>query len=248
LVDKHVLVTGAARGLGRAIAEAFADAGARVLATDRDEDGLAGMASVLGARGQTAQHDVTDPDAWSAIAEQARAAGGMDVLVNNAGTGALGSIETHTAKAWRTVFAVNTEGPFLGIQACLPLLRERRGAIVNIASCAAVEASPDLLAYGASKAALVQLTQSVAVHCARHGYGVRCNAVLPGPTLTEMMATNLDKAPDRAAAEAAWLSAVPLGRFADPAEVARAVCYLASPQASYITGAALPVDGGQLAQ
>lgn len=188
--------------------------------------------------------DVRESKSWTAaIARVVDVAGGLDILVNAAGVSgadAPADLATVSLPDWRRVFAVNVEGTLLGCQAALGVMR--RGAIVNIASTAAVCPSPTLAAYGASKAAVVQLTQSVAAWCALNDAAVRCNAVLPGMADTPMTSAT------PAAYRALWEAAIPLGRYARPDEIASVVAFLASDEAAYVSGAAWPVDGGLLSR
>ena len=244
LKGKSAIVTGAASGIGLAIAQAFAGEGAHVLMTDLDATGGEAGARACGARFH--RQNVADEGGWQEAVARAEAEfGRLDILVNNAGTGRAGNPETTTLKDWKLIHSVNLDSVFLGCKYAIPALRRAGGgAIVNIASCASVMASPDLVAYGASKAAVAQYTQSVAVHCGRMGYAIRCNAIAPGPTLTAIMARGIEQAPDPQAAREAWLGNVALGRFAAPEEIARMAVFLASDESSYATGALFTVDGG----
>lgn len=231
---KVAIVTGGASGIGAATAALLEREGARVWRADID--GAADLAL-----------DVTDPEAWTRAIDLVVAdAGGIDILVNAAGIAAAGGAATVGQVAledWRRVFAVNVEGTLLGCQQAMRVMgREREGAIVNIASTAAVAPSPALAAYGASKAAVVQLTRSVAAASALAGQRLRCNCVMPGMVDTPMTAAM------PADYRAAWIAQIPQDRFAQADEVAGAILYLASGLASYVNGAALPVDGGLLAR
>ena len=191
------------------------------------------------------QLDVTKPDAWQELAGRLKAeGGGWHVLVNAAGVSRAGEAAQDVAEAalpdWRSVFAVNVDGTLLGCQQAMAEMAQ--GAIVNLASTAAFAPSPTLAAYGAAKAAIVQLTRSVAAACALAGQPVRCNAVAPGMVDTPMTKA---LAPD---ARHRWLAQIPAARFAMPAEVAAAIIYLASDEASYVNGACHVVDGGLLSR
>lgn len=244
LAGKVAIVTGAASGIGFATARAMAGEGATVVLTDLDGAAVEAAARPLGARFK--RQDVVDEASWKALIESVeRDCGRLDILVNNAGTGRPGNPETTTLKAWKLVLSVNLDSVFLGCKHAIPAMaRTGGGAIVNIASGAAVMASPELVAYGASKAAVAQFTQSVAIHCGRMGYGIRCNAIAPGPTLTSLMRRSIDMAPDPEAVRAEWLKNVALGRFAEPDEIARMAVFLASDEAAYATGGLFTVDGG----
>ena len=238
------MVTGGASGIGAATARALARGGDHVWVADLDAAAAARVAAEIG--GAACVLDVVDPTSWSAAAAQVEASGRWTVLVNAAGvsrTDAPADLANVTPEAWRRVFAVNVEGTLLGCQHAMRSMAEGGGAIVNISSTTAAAPTATLAAYGASKAAVLQLTKSVAAACAlRGGPPIRCNAVLPGMTETPMTAAMPE--PYRAA----WENQIPLGRFATPEEIVAVVAFLASDAASYINGAGLPVDGGLLAR
>lgn len=241
LKGKVALVTGAASGLGLATARLLVSRGATVWCGDVDAGRL--EAAWAGSPARPLLLDVTQPASW---AEAAAAIGGrsgdLHILVNAAGIsgGSGAGVAEADLEGWRRVFAVNVEGTLLGCQAALRLMTS--GAIVNIASTAGMAPSPALAAYGASKAAVAQLTLSVAAHCALAGLDIRCNAVAPGMAETPMT----EHMP--ATYRAAWEAAIPLHRFARPQEVAEVVAFLASDQAAYVTGSIYRVDGGLLAR
>ena len=193
VAGKKALVTGAAQGLGAAIALKLAQEGARVLVTDINAEGAAAMAEAINAEcgAGTAfalRHDVTKEDDWiAAVAEAGERLGGLSVLVNNAGIGLGGTVESTSLELWERTMAINSTGPFLGCKHALPLLRDNQPAsIVNISSIAAFTADPFLAAYNASKAAVWMLSKSVALYCARAGWQIRCNSVHPGIIDTPM--------------------------------------------------------------
>ena len=171
--------------------------------------------------------------------------GGLDVLVNAAGisrTTAPADVLDADVEGWRKVFAVNVEGVMLGCRSAVAIMGPRGGTIVNVSSTTALSPTPTLGAYGASKAAVLQLTKSVAAACAIRGLPIRCNAVLPGMTETPMISAMPDDA------RSAWTDQIPQGRFAEPSEIADAIVFLAGDDAKYINGTALVVDGGMLSR
>ncbi len=238
LKDKIVLVTGAAGGIGSAVAEAVVRAGGLAIATD-----LAGHADV--------DHmlDVTQETDWlRVIAAIERSAGRLDGLVNSAGIGVLGTVEETDYATWRRVMAVNLDGTFLGCKHALPLLRRRGGAIVNLSSVSGLVGGHNLAAYNASKGGVRLLSKSVALHGARLTPPVRCNSVHPafiaGPMVDKMLARTRDpeKARERMARD------IPLGCFGTPAEVADMCVYLLSDESRFVTGAEFVIDGGLTAR
>jgi 3-oxoacyl-[acyl-carrier protein] reductase len=241
--DKVVLVTGGASGMGRAIAHLFADEGARVAVTDRDAHGVDDVAGEIVAAGGLATGwtlDVADVGAIVQVVEEvAMQLGPVDILVNDAGISI--PVEISAAdfeSAWESTLAVNLTAQARMIRACLPhLVRERAGRVVNIASTEGLGATPFLSPYTVSKHGVVGLTRSLAVELGPQGVNVNC--VCPGPIRTGMTAPIPDDAKERFARRR-----VPLKRYGDPEEVAEVVLFLASPAASYVNGAIVPVDGG----
>jgi NAD(P)-dependent dehydrogenase (short-subunit alcohol dehydrogenase family) len=250
--NKVAVVTGGAGGIGGETARTLAREGARVVITDLEQRGARDLADEIG--GHFLCHDVCNEEQWRAVARDVMGRyGRIDVLVNSAGIeGDLvnaGGLAT-TYVEWRRVMAVNLDGTFLGCMAVLPGMLERGvGSIINIASAASFMATPTALAYGASKAAVQQLTQSLALIGAKGGARVRCNSVHPGSIKTRMtdywvseLARQWDTS--EAEAEATMLRDVPFGTRGKPADVANMVLFLASDEAAYVTGAAFKVDAG----
>lgn len=239
LEGKVCLVTGAARGIGEAIARAFADEGALVVMTDVLEDRLAALAGELE---QTAKvHDVADEAGWAAlVAAIGQDFGRLDVLVNNAGFGWLKPVTQIPLEDWRRLMAVNLDGVFLGLKHAIPLMaRGGGGAIVNMSSMYGTVGNAGTSAYCASKGGVTMLTKAVALECAEAENGIRVNSIHPGYVDTPSVAETMTDG-QREALRVLH----PLGRLADPAEIARSVVFLASDDASFMTGAELAVDGG----
>jgi 3alpha(or 20beta)-hydroxysteroid dehydrogenase len=251
--DKVCLVTGAARGLGLAAAQALLAEGARVMLTDRDSAAGEAEAARLRADGHDARfipQDVTDEAQWAEVLDAVVTAWGrIDVVVNNAGVAALSDVEVTSLVQWKSTLAVNLDGVFLGTQAAIARMKAHGGSIVNIASIEGLIGEPLIPAYNASKGGVRLFSKSAAIHCARAGYGVRINCVCPGFAETQMVAGAVATLPpDQAQAFVErTLARIPLGRFARPEEIANAVLFLASDESSYVTGSDLVVDGGMTA-
>jgi meso-butanediol dehydrogenase / (S,S)-butanediol dehydrogenase / diacetyl reductase len=243
---RAALVTGASSGIGRATARQLAAEGCKVALVGRRSEPLEELASELD--GVAVPADVGSADeARAAVATAVDALGGLDVLVNNAGVGESGPALDEPLATWERTLRINLTGAFLMTQLALPHLIERRGAIVNVASVNAVLAGPGWTSYCVSKAGLVMLAKCVARDYGRQG--VRANAVCPGWVRTAMgdgdmdtLAAQLDT--DREGAYAHAHALHPLGRAASAEEVAEVIVFLCSPRASYVTGAAVMVDGG----
>ena len=252
LTGKTVLITGAAGGIGGVTAERCADAGARVVAADVDEAGVEATADrIEDAGGEAAGHrlDVRDAEAFdSLVAAVEEEYDGLDVLVNNAGVGHdPGPIEDVPDDQREAVFRVNIDGVWNGCAAALPRMKARgEGAIVNVASLAGVVGSRGLGAYSLTKGAVVQFTRTVAVEAGPAG--VRANAVCPGFVEGGIGADYFESFDDPEVARERSREGYPLGRLAEPEEVADAIRFLASDAASFVTGERLLVDGGYAAQ
>jgi len=232
------IVTGAASGIGSATAERLAAEGARLVLVDlaRQVDDAAGKLRADGAAAFAVQGDVAEEDTWQRVTRLAHAAcGGVDVLVSNAAVNhRLPAHELNRAQ-WDTQLAVNLTATFLGVRACLPDLVQRHGAVVVTSSVHALFGLPGNPGYAAAKGGLTALTRQLA---AEYGPAVRVNAVLPGPILTPAWDEASEEDRKRS------IEQTTAKRFGTPAEVAAAITFLASADASYITGASLTVDGG----
>ncbi|MFE5754769.1 SDR family NAD(P)-dependent oxidoreductase [Streptomyces massasporeus] len=233
----RALVTGGASGIGRATAELLAERGAQVAVLDLDPSSV--DKPLLAHRG-----DVTDDaSVREAVAAAVAGLGGLDVLVNNAGIGAQGTVEDNPDDEWHRVYDVNVLGMVRTTRACLPHLRaSTHAAIVNTCSIAATAGLPQRALYSATKGAVYSLTLAMAADHVREG--IRVNCVNPGTVDTPWVGRLLDAAPDPAAERAALEARQPTGRLVSPAEVAGAIAYLASPLSGATTGTALAVDGG----
>jgi 3(or 17)beta-hydroxysteroid dehydrogenase len=243
---KVALITGGASGIGLAAARLFLDEGAKLVLTDRDKPAAAAALAVLGHAASFHSLDVTREDHWIAVTDAVAAEfGRLDVLVNSAGVALLRDIEATTLEEWRALMAVNLDGTFLGCKHAVRVMKERGGgSIVNMSSVAGMIGYGSLAAYGASKAGVRLLTKTVALHCARKGYNIRCNSVHPSFAETPMLDAIIASARDPQKMADHTTNAAPLGRLAQPIEVARAILFLASDESTFTTGAELVVDGG----
>jgi 3(or 17)beta-hydroxysteroid dehydrogenase len=244
--DKVALVTGGASGIGFATAQLFVEEGATVVVADRDEAASTAAVAELGQRSCFHRLDVTREDEWAAVTDAvARDFGRIDILVNNAGVVLFKDIEATTLEEWSDLMAVNLDGVFLGCKHAVRVMKGRGGGtIVNLSSVAGMIGSGNLAAYCASKGGVRLLTKSVALHCARKGYNIRCNSVHPSFAETPMLRTMIAAARNPEKLAAGFASAAPLGRLAQPIEIARAILFLASDESAFTTGAEFVVDGG----
>jgi 3(or 17)beta-hydroxysteroid dehydrogenase len=233
LKDKIVFITGAAGTIGKTVAQAVVREGGIAVGSD------------LRGRGADFDLDVTQENDWQRVMKEVeRAHGRLDGLVNSAGIGTLGTVEDTDFAEYRRVMAVNVDGTFLGCKYAMPLLRQRGGSIVNLSSISGIVAGHNLAAYNASKGGVRLLSKSVALYGARLKPQVRSNSVHPSFVESDMVDTMLRSVPDAAKAREKMTRDIPLGRFADPKEIAALTVYLLSDESGFTTGAEFPVDGG----
>ena len=249
LNNKTCVVTGAARGIGRAIAARFYDEGAVVIVTDIDEAAGAATAAEIGCRFEPL--DVREEADWARLAGIVPAA---DVVVNNAGvTGFEAGMAPHDPEHasltdWREVHRVNLDGTFLGCRYAIGAMKAAgTGAIINISSRSGLVGIPLAAAYASSKAAIRNHSKTVALYCAQQGWQIRCNSVHPAAILTPIWEPMLGSGPDRGARMQTLVEDTPLRRFGMPDEVAAIAVMLASDEATYVTGTEVTIDGGLLA-
>jgi NAD(P)-dependent dehydrogenase (short-subunit alcohol dehydrogenase family) len=243
-----VLVTGGGRGIGRATVERFVKEGANVAFCDLDGGVGAKVAAEIGEQARFYECDVAhEGQIADTIARTRAEVGNVTILVNNAGVNASFDSTAMTTEEWDAFVAVDLRAAWLTAKYVVPAMQAaRRGAIINVASIHAFVTLRGFFPYAAAKSGLVGLTRSMALDYGEHG--IRVNVVCPGFTRTRLVQDSIDLNPDPAAAEASMLRGVALGRMADPSEVASAIAFLASDDASYITGASLLVDGGLTAR
>ncbi len=245
---KRILVTGSSRGIGRAVADEFLSSGGRVAINGRTPESTHEGICALGDAAAlcTAPGDVGTLAGCRAVVEAAvEGLGGLDILINSAGVGDYAPFAETTEAMWDAAIDVNLKGTFFCSQLALDDLRAARGNIVNIASDAGLIGEAGLSAYCASKGGVVNLTRALAIELAPD---VRVNCVCPGYVDTDMVRRDgIEQADDPVAHEQALIDYAPLKRIAHPAEIAKAIAYLASDDAIFVTGAALPIDGGTTA-
>jgi NAD(P)-dependent dehydrogenase (short-subunit alcohol dehydrogenase family) len=260
LEGRVALVTGAGRGIGAAIAQKLAGAGALVHLADRDQALAEARATEIRASGKLARAlplDVREPDSWLAlISEIERNAGNLDVMVNNVGLTMSKSIENTSLEDWRLLMGANLEGPFIGTKTALPLMKKSAmrtpygGSIINVSSISGIVGTANLACYAATKGGLRYFSKSAALEFAKAGYRIRVNTIHPG--LTEGASANVlfkasvDSGQCDSMEEAArlWTSRYPVNRMARPADIGAGVLFLASDESNFMTGTELIMDGG----
>lgn len=247
LQNKVALITGAGSGIGAATAKRFGEEGALVILCGRRREPLQEVADGIqtaGGRAQVEPLDVSKEDDVNALVARLVAEHGrLDIVVNNAVLMVPGMVDSMDTKTWHQNFRVSLDGPFFLMRAAMPQMRKQGGgAIVNVSSVLGMMGAPGTSGYGAAKSALLQLTRTAAVEGARAN--IRVNTIVPGAFLTPPTQAVLPNE----AAQAATAQLIPLGRIGDPRECANAILFMASDEASYVTGQSLVVDGGRLAE
>lgn len=247
LQNKVAVVTGGASGIGEGIVRRFCSEGAKVLLADVDQARGIAVAADCGA--EFVDLDVSAPESWESLEEKlASDYQHLDVMVNNAGVVSSLDITAVTVEAWQYLMSINLLGVMLGCQTAIALMRRNPGStggsIINTASSTSYLAIPDV-AYTTSKAGVVGLTKSVAVHCANEGLNIRCNSIHPGATLTKILEAAIEQMPE---VEEACKQMSPLKRMGTVEEVAAMAVFLASDEASFCTGGQFPVEGGTVSQ
>lgn len=248
LAGKAVLISGGASGIGLATALRAMEEGAHVAVGDVDLD-----AGERAARESPGLHfvrlDVTSDESWAAaVADVRERFNRLDGVVNNAGIFLMGDIETISDEDWRRTQAVNVDGVFYGCRHAVRALKAHGGSIVNLSSVSGIIGGHNVVAYNASKGAVRMLTKSVALYCARREYGIRCNSVHPTFVDTAMYQGIVGSARDPEKTRAALTAQVPLGRVAQPREIADLIVYLLSDESAFVTGTEMVIDGGMTAQ
>ena len=250
VTGKVAFVTGAAMGLGQAIAELLACEGATVIVADIDHAAASFTVAEIKAKGAAAEAwimDVAQEDAWDQAMEMlVDRHGGLDILVNNAGVGTQGDMEM-AFDLWRRVISINLDSVFLGTRAAIRTMRagNRSGSIVNISSTMGFVAQANTAAYSASKGGVRSLTKAAALHCAAHKLPIRVNSVHPGACMTPLLRHFADEHPGGLDEQ---IALHPIGHLGDPVDIAYGVLYLASEESKFSTGSELVIDGGFLAR
>jgi NAD(P)-dependent dehydrogenase (short-subunit alcohol dehydrogenase family) len=248
LANKVAIVTGAGAGIGAATAELFAREGARVLVVDYDESAAQKIAAKIGKAAVAMRADVRQNAEAKAISDKCvEAFGRIDILINNAGRGMLGTVVTTEEKDWDDIVAVNLKSVFLCSKHTIPLMAKTGGgAIVNVASTVAIAGIPDRAAYVAAKGGVAALTRAMALD--HVGDNIRVNAVQPGVIWSTYFDKMLRQVPDPEAFKKGLRDRAPMGRVGQPEEIAAALLYLASDESAFATGTMLTVDGGYTAR
>lgn len=251
---KKAFITGGAQGLGACFARMLAAEGAKVVVSDVNLAGAEKTAAGIDAKypgsASFCHHDVTKREDWeNALGFAGEFMGGINVLINNAGVGGWGNIETETLDGWRRTLDIDVDSIFIGTQLAMPYLKESQPAsIINISSVAGLIAHGDMLAYNAAKAAVWMMSKSIALHCAKSGYDIRCNSVHPVFTRTPIIDPLVTMGGGGKTGEDRLVRQIPLQRLGEPEDVGYAVLYLASDESRFVTASEFKIDGGITAQ
>ena len=251
---KKAFITGGAQGLGACFGRMLAAEGAKVALTDVNLDGAEKTAAEINDAHPGAavafRHDVTKKEDWArALEDAAGAMGGISVLINNAGIGSFGNIETETWENWRRTQDIDVDSIFVGTQLAMPYLKEAQPAsIINISSVAGMVADGMMLSYNTAKAAVWMMTKSVALHCARSGYDIRCNSVHPVFTRTPIIDPLVQLGGGGDDGEKKLVRQIPMRRLGEPEDVGYCILYLASDESRFVTASEFKIDGGITAQ
>ena len=247
---KIALVTGAASGIGLQASLRLAEEGARVMMTDINVENVKKEAEKLGRNAEFLKLDITLEEDWiSALRETVKRFQSLDILVNSAGMVLIADVEQISLEDWRQVHAVNLDGTFLGCKHGVRVMKEfGAGSIINLSSVSGLIGGFNLAAYNSSTGAVRMLTKSVALHCARSGYGIRCNSIHPTFIETPMLESMIQDAPDPEKARQTLIRQVPLKRIGTTDDVAKMIVYLASDESTFVTGTEMVIDGGVVAQ
>ena len=250
LEGKTALVTGAASGIGLQTSIRLAEEGALVMMTDINLKEIRQQAEKLGSNATFLKLDITEEEEWiSVLDETVKRFDRLDILVNSAGMVLIADVEQITLEDWRKVHAVNLDGTFLGCKHGVRVMKEfGAGSIINLSSVSGMIGGFNLAAYNSSKGAVRMLTKSVALHCARAGYGIRCNSIHPTFIETPMLQSMIRDSPDPEKARQTLVRQVPLRRIGKPDDVANMIVYLASDESTFVTGTEMVIDGGVIAQ
>lgn len=253
LQHKVTLVTGGGSGIGAAICVRFAQEGATVVVADINIAAAQTVAAGIvesGGNAMAKHQDVTDEARWPELIEEITSDWGqLDVLVNNAGIGGPATVESETLEGWRKTQAINSDAVFMGTRAAVAAMKSSGGSIINVSSIEGIIGEPLAAAYNASKGAVRIFTKSAALHCAANDYPVRVNSLHPGYVGTPLVENAISQLlPEEGEAYVARvLGNIPMKRMADPVEIANGALFLASDEASYMTGSELVIDGGYTA-
>ena len=247
---KIALVTGAASGIGLQASLRLAEEGARVMMTDINVENVKKEAEKLGRNAEFLKLDITLEEDWiSVLRETVKHFQSLDILVNSAGMVLIADVEQISLEDWRQVHAVNLDGTFLGCKHGVRVMKEfGAGSIINLSSVSGLIGGFNLAAYNSSKGAVRMLSKSVALHCARSGYGIRCNSIHPTFIETPMLDSMIQDAPDPEKARQTLIRQVPLKRIGTTDDVAKMIVYLASDESTFVTGTEMVIDGGVVAQ